>query len=94
VTTDFLTARLSPLQRSLLDLATAGPVRYAAALQKLFGLSRITGKRGGSVFDPTDPKVNSARATLHRSIDRLVSRGLVQYVPHGYKFKDKARWPE
>jgi hypothetical protein len=76
---------LSGLQSQLLTLAAAGPVRYSAALQKLFGLSRVPGRRGGAVFDASDPKVNTARATLHRSLERLARRGLVQYIPHGYR---------
>jgi hypothetical protein len=78
---------LSRLQSQLLALAADGPVRHSAALQKIFGLVLIPGKRGRMVFDYSQPATKTARATLHRSIDRLVSRGLVQYVPHGYKLR-------
>lgn len=77
---------LSDLQRSLLDLASNGErVSHAKALEVVFCLSRVAGRRGRLVFDWTDPATKTARTTLHRSIDRLVARGLVVYVPHGYK---------
>lgn len=86
------TRRLSPLQKNLLDLASAssGPVKHVVALQTLFGLQTVIGKRGGRVLDWTDARVRTARTTLHRALERLARRGLIQFCgAHSYRLTER-----
>lgn len=85
---DLLTARLSSLQRNLLSLAEQGAVPHVVALTTLFGLEPCRGRRGGPVFDAKDGKVNAARASLSRSLDRLAKRGLIERRSHSYERKN------